>query len=87
MKFKNVRKLIEYLNMCEIDEDIIICFSRIENGKLKTIEQRMCEYVEVLKRLTIDLPYKGEICLYGYTKLSEVIIVHQTIECVECREE
>ena len=80
MKFKNIRKVIEYLNTCEIDEDIIICFSRIENGKLKTIEQRMCEYVEVLKCLTIDLSYKGEIFLYGYTKLSEVIIVHQTIE-------
>lgn len=81
MKFKNIRKVIEYLNTCEIDEDIIICFSRIENGKMKAIEHYLCEYVDVIKCFTLYLPYKGEIYLYGYTKLSEVIIVHQTIEC------
>jgi len=84
MKFKNINELYDYLNSLQIDDSIIIVYSKLENDKVSSLQQQFLRWdgcaIGFRKVPDIFGDYNG-IYLYGYTKLSEVIIVHQTIEC------
>ena len=84
MRFKDYNELYEYLNSLELEDDIIIMFSRILDGRICSLQEEFIRYDNCIKKFRKIMDVYGDyddIYLYGYTKLSEVIIVHQTIEC------
>lgn len=84
MKFKNINELYDYLNSLQIDDSIIIVYSKLEDNKVSSLQQQFIRwdgYTIGFRKVPDIFGDYNSIYLYGYTKLSEVIIVHQTIEC------
>lgn len=83
MEFKNVNELIEHLNSLGIEEDIILFFSSVKEHDITNIKEDYVRYDKCVKSFRKFFDVFGEydsIRVYGYTKLSEVIMVHQHVK-------
>lgn len=79
MLFNDKQELLDYLYEMDIDGDFIIHISRVEDMKIKSLDSIYVENKKgklyIKSKLVENMTF-----LYGYTRLSEVIIKHQLIK-------